>query len=296
MDYSEHRPRRELAPFVECVWFASEGRANVPAPPERVLPDGCVEWVFHFRDPFLRWPARAKGRPEIQPSSFVVGEMTRPLFVSPSGTVSTMGVRFRPGTAYRFLPVPLDALTDCEVATADLWGAGGRDLEDALRESRGVVERIALVERFLLGRLRGDSAERPRLDEAVRLLLKTRGRMAIEAISRRTGWSRRQLEREFLRSVGISPKALARVLRFQNALRLSGRAASPSWASIAADCGYADQSHLVRDFRELSGATPTEPDLAGDLTRNFVAPGRLDELLKPAADVAFLQDSPAASA
>ena len=201
-----------------------------------------------------------------------------------------MGVRFRPGAAYRFLPVPLDAFTDSTIAAGDLWGGGARDLEDSLRESRTEAERIVLLERFLLARPRLDSAEKPRLDEAVRLLLKTRGRIAIEAISRRTGWSRRQLEREFLRGVGISPKVLARILRFQNALRLAGRASSASWSSIAADCGYADQSHLVRDFRELSGATPTEPGLAGDLTRNFVAPERLDALLRPASGVAILQD------
>src|SRR5215471_3385981 len=289
MNYSEHRPGAALAPWIECAWFASGATVRPAAAPERVLPDGCVEWVFHFGDPFLRWSA--DGRSEKQPSSFVVGEMTRPLFVSPSGRVSTMGVRFRPGAAYRFLPVPLEDLTDSAVPTADLWRAEGRDLENSLHESRGEEDRLAAIAGFLLGRLSRESSKRPRLDEAVRLLIETRGRMTVERLSRRIGWSRRQLEREFLRGVGIPPKALDRILRFQNALRLAGSAPSPSWAGIAADCGYADQAHLVREFRELSGATPTEPDLAGELTRNFVAPERLEELLRPAGDVAFVQDA-----
>jgi AraC-like DNA-binding protein len=91
--------------------------------------------------------------------------------------------------------------------------------------------------------------------------------------------------------VGLAPKALARTLRFQNALRLAGRGLSRSWSGIAAECGYADQAHLIREFRALSGATPAERADDGELARNFVTPARLEELLRPNPDVAFLQDA-----
>ncbi len=221
----------------------------------------------------------------------VAGEMTRPLVLEPAGRVATMGVRFRPGGAYRFLPVPLETLTDTSKPTADLWGRDGRDVQDVVLETRGTDQRQRVVNGFLLARLLREPRVRPRLDEAVRLLLRSRGRTTVGEMSRRVGWSPRQLEREFRLGVGLTPKALARTLRFQNALRLAGRGPTRSWAAIAAECGYADQAHLILEFRALSGKTPTEPVDNGELTRNFVTPARLDELLRPTGDVAFLQDA-----
>lgn len=100
------------------------------------------------------------------------------------------------------------------------------------------------------------------------------------------------MEREFRQRVGVSPKTLSRIARFQNLLRLSGRDASRSWSDLAAASGYADQAHLVREFREFSGTTPTgRPGHEGDLARHFVAPERIDALLRSAEPgVAFLQD------
>jgi len=95
-------------------------------------------------------------------------------------------------------------------------------------------------------------------------------------------WSPRQLEREFRRRVGLTPKSLARILRFQNVLRWRGIRPEWPWADLAAHAGYADQAHLVRDFRAFAGTTPTGIDSRpGELTRHFVAPDRLESLLSP---------------
>lgn len=291
MKYSEHRPPAFLAPFVECLWHACDEGASDSRPAERILPDGCIEWIFHFGEPFQR--LADDGRVERQPVSFLVGEMTRHMVLRPAGRVETMGVRFRPGGAYPFLPLPLDTITNLSLKTALLFGREGQLLEDALLDARGEEARRSLVEAFLLRRLARAPGTRPRLEGAVRVLLARRGRGTVAQVAAHVGWSPRQLEREFRRGVGLSPKALARILRFQNVLRLLGRPPRRSWADLAAACGYADQAHLNREFRELSGATPTQGAASGDLARNFIAPDRLDLLLRP-PDVAFLQDGAAA--
>ena len=109
-------------------------------------------------------------------------------------------------------------------------------------------------------------------------------------------WSPRQLEREFRRKVGLPPKTLSRIARFQNLLRLSGRFPEKAWAELSAAAGYADQAHMTREFRELSGATPARRHWEeGELTRHFVDPDRLDALLRSrsrtSSDVAFVQDA-----
>jgi len=105
MKYVEHPVGPSLAAHVECVWSAEDAEAEA-APPERVLPDGCVEWIFHLGMPYADY-TEGIGRRRVQPASFLVGPMTRPIEIAPTGPVSTLGVRFRPGGARGLLP-PLD--------------------------------------------------------------------------------------------------------------------------------------------------------------------------------------------
>ena len=105
MKYIEHRPSPALAKHLEVIWFVSEDyeAATAPSLPERILPDGCIEWIFHLGAPFQRC---IRHEWKVQPRSFVVGELTGFILLQPNGPTSTMGVRFRPGGAYRFIPLP----------------------------------------------------------------------------------------------------------------------------------------------------------------------------------------------
>ncbi|MBI3447557.1 MAG: AraC family transcriptional regulator [Acidobacteria bacterium] len=279
MNYREVKPTPALAAHLECFWFAGDGVAPPPGrPPERILPDGCVEWLFHLGDPFRR--VTDSGSAELQPQSFVVGELTRHLVVTPSGRVRTMGARFKPGGAYRFVPIPLGLLTDRVAPTADVWGADGSRIEDAVMSARSDGDRIRRVEAFLTAQ--GDRrAARPRLDAAVASILRSQGCARVSDLAHLVGSSPRQLEREFRSGVGLTPKGLARTIRFQNLMRLVGEPRLREWASLALDAGYADQSHMVREFREFAGQTPTDHGAAppGDLARHFVSPQRLAALL-----------------
>jgi AraC-like DNA-binding protein len=243
-----------------------------------VLPDGCLEWIFHLGDPFRRLNCARVW--ELQPRSFVVGQLTRFILLQPTGPLATMGVRFRPGGAYRFLQLPMHLLTDSFVATGDIWGRAGDLLEDAVLEARSDLERQRLIEDFLLdGLIR--SEPRRRFDAAINQVMCSRGQAPVNQVAVTIGCSPRQLEREFRAHAGLSPKALARVIRFQHLLALAGETTLRQWANVALDSGYADQSHMVREFRELSGQTPTEHEAApaGELTRYFVSPRRLADLL-----------------
>jgi AraC-like DNA-binding protein len=201
-------------------------------------------------------------------------------------------VRFRPGGAHALLGLPLEELTDGAVATAALWGRAGRRLDEEVAHAPHPDAARAILERFLLRRLIGSPPDR-RLDAALDLLLRRRGRASVAELARAANWSPRHLEREFRRKVGLAPKMLSRIARFQNLLRLSGRFPGRTWAELSLAAGYADQAHMTREFRELSGGTPSQRHLAGgELTRHFVDPGRLDALLRSRpGDVAFVQDA-----
>src|SRR5262249_43287801 len=124
MNYKERAPSPLLSKYLEAFWFVSDdGPSNASAQPERVLPDGCIEWIFHLGSPF-QWCVN--GNFELQCRSFVVGELTKFILLQPTGPTVTMGVRFRPGGAYRFIPAPLHLFTDDTVPTEDVWGTDGK--------------------------------------------------------------------------------------------------------------------------------------------------------------------------
>jgi AraC-like DNA-binding protein len=298
MRYAEHRPSPPLAGRVECFWFAEDPQTRAGSA-ERVLPDGCIEWIFHLGRPYLD----ASGR--LQPTSFVAGPTTRPLTITPSGSVATLGVRFRPGGARGLLP-PLSLFVDAFPTPREVWGAAAGSIEDEVAGAPDLEARAVVLERFLEKRREEARPPGARLAAAIRLILSSRGRVSISGVARHVGCSPRQLEREFAEGVGLSPKQLSRIARFQNVLRLAGKRPDAGWAELAARCGYADQAHLVRDFKAFSGATPTAREEArGALARHFIDPARLDALLNGSGGhvatpetppVAFLQDGDPATA
>jgi AraC-like DNA-binding protein len=292
MEYREHRlpldadRGRRLDPFIECVWFLSAtpgSDAATPAATQRILPDGCAELIFHFRD---RFHAVSSSGLQQQPAAFVVGLLTSPLVVAPGADVDTMAVRFRPGGAYPFFHTPMSALTDRCTSLADLWTP--RDASRlwhqlaALRPCSGQAahgddRRAAIVARELQRRIAPADEDRV-TSAAVAALVRAAGRARIDAVAGRTGTTPRQLQRRFVERVGVSPKALARILRFQRTLlqRSTGEPSRADWVRVAIECGYADQSHLIHDYAAFAGETPASLRAAeGELSAYFTAPRRL---------------------
>jgi AraC-like DNA-binding protein len=269
--YRELRPRAPLHRFVECFWFVSgDGRG---AEVQTIVPDGCPELIVHTGEPFRRWRGE---RQERQPTAFLVGELTSALRVQPSEQVSTMGIRFRPSGLRAFLGAPQDELTDRTTPIDALWGARGRDLEARVHEATSEVQRARVAEAFLLGRLAAGPGPDLRVEAAVDQLLAERGQTRLPALAATAGLSERQLERRFRSAVGLGPKALARLVRFQEVYRRLGEDVPSNWVDIALDCGYFDQAHLLRDFRELAGSPPSHLlGSEGELARRFVDPARL---------------------
>ena len=279
MQYREQRVPPPLDALVECVWFLTSTRQDADAAPEqRILPDGCVELVCHFGDRFLAISRDGLRSP--QPVCFLVGLLTTPFVVQPAGSADTMGVRFRPGCAYLFLPCPLVALTDRAVSLEDLWGAQAHDLWDQLAAAPDEAARVDLIASALLERLACADPDRV-VASAVGDLVRSAGRASVGAIAARAGVTTRHVQRRFRERVGASPKLLARILRFQNTLRrraalLDGRT---DWVRVAVECGYVDQSHLIHDYAAFAGDTPASLLAAeGELSIYFTSPQRLAAL------------------
>ncbi|MFC7342218.1 helix-turn-helix domain-containing protein [Saccharopolyspora griseoalba] len=226
--YREWRPPAELRGVVACLWEHGGARTGAE---QVVVPDGCVDLIWR------------EGRIEI------AGPDTGPWTSALAPGERLRGIRASPGAAPLLLGVPARELRDLRVDGTDLWGP----------RSTGLAERIGaeperagseLVE-FALARLSEWRAD-PAVGAAVAALDQSRP-PSVRRLAADLGLSERQLRRRLVDSVGYGPSALVGVLRFQRAARLGRRLPVAEAAALA---GYADQAHLGREFRRLTGLTP----------------------------------------
>ena len=249
MRYREIIPRAPLNTYVECFWTLESSAPSTH--PERILPDGCIELILNFGERFSQHCDETR---KLQPKNFLVGQMTGPIMISPSGPVQLIGIRFHPGGTLPFLCMPLHELTNQVVELGSLSSGLERDLLLATSESQSLPEKIRAVEKFLTRRLTNGEHD-PRLMKIAARIVDSRGLIAVDELAADAGMSSRQLERRFSREVGVGPKLLGRIIRFQQVFRAVEQSNS-AWAEIAIECGYYDQAHLIRDFNQFAQQTP----------------------------------------
>lgn len=241
MQYAEFAPSPALAGAVRCYWTITGAPASSDAPvANRVLPDNCIDVIFD-----LRRTAAAH--------AFVVGPMLTAQVFLHGDAVDMLGVRFRPGAATAFLSLEAADLAPSDIRASDVWPDAGA-LTAEISEQTG-AGRLQALDAYLLRRRRENTVAEfaRRVTDAI---ARARGRMTVESLSRATGTSERALQRAFASAVGITPKQVLKVQRFRSAASMIAAASPLPLSRIAAECGYADQSHLTRNFTTLAGVPP----------------------------------------
>lgn len=267
---------------LECVWFASD--VGTLGSRERVLPNGVVELIVSLEpEPYgvVRGSAVHGYR-----RSWLCGVQRGPLVIQAPGRGQLVGLRFRPGGLRGLWRTPLHELTD-EVVAAEAFDPVLCELRERLGAAERVTERLDAVRALLTPRLDLAALANGKVFAALRTL-RAEPELGMRALADRLGVTHQHLVRLFHDGVGVPPRMLARILRFDGVVRAVGpRHAPPPWAHVAASAGYYDQSHLVAEFRNLAGVTPTEY-----WRRRLPGGAHLAEAPAPPADAKFFQDHP----
>ena len=246
MRYAEYPPSPRFAGTVERYWILEGAGAGAPA---AILPDGRVELVFHYGATFRRHHSNA--RVERQPRALLAGPSLAPVVVSHDGLAGVAAIRLRPAAARALLHFPIRDVTD-RIVDLEAIFPGARRLREQLASACDDAGRLQRLEDWLR------DIELAPLDRevafAVDTIVHTGGRVTVDLLARRSGVGRRQLERAFLRDVGLPPKSFARLTRLHTALRLVR--GGDALADAAAACGYYDQAHMTLDFRHLAATSP----------------------------------------
>jgi AraC-like DNA-binding protein len=221
---------------------------------ERVVPTGTLELAVSLAEDRGRIYDSAGREQRLSGVAAVSGAYRRPFSFDTREKASLVGVHFRSGCAGVVLGVPPGELTDRHVDLEALWGRRARELHERLCAATTTDQRFAILEAELASRLDGRHVH-PVVTRALDVLAQPQVRVG--DIAKSAGFSPRRLIELFTAHVGLTPKRFGRIVRFQRATALA-RSAALDWTRVAHECGYYDQAHLIRDFRELADLTPSD--------------------------------------
>ncbi|UYQ94424.1 helix-turn-helix domain-containing protein [Chitinophaga horti] len=256
MHYQEYNTHPDLASIVKCYWTL-----EVPAQPDAgrqlVLPDGCIEMFFILGDDIKRF---TNGDDYLlQPRQMVLGQITQPFYIAPTGAVHTFAIRFYPYGFANFIKKPISELANTETPLQDVFGeAAANTITQAISQATDTQARITAIETFLLALLQQQTTVDKIVASTVEKIIQSGGSTPIRELMNDDKAKRRQLERHFRKHIGISPKQLCKVIRLQATLQMLLDQRTASFTSVAYENEYFDQAHFIKDFKEFTGVTPGE--------------------------------------
>jgi AraC-like DNA-binding protein len=256
MTVLKHFPASPLSEIVELFWYsAHDPAARRAAPREAILPDGCAHLVINLSENRIGLYERINTtRLTKLGGGIFSGPRSFPYAIVP-GAAAVIGVAFRPGGVVRLLADPTEEFRDTQVPLKFM--TGGDELRDRLISAPTVTARFLLLENFLLRQLQQSRALHRVVRYALNAFEQTPS-LSVGAVLKQVGLSERRFSRIFSEQVGLTPKLLQRVRRFQRTMNSLPAHADIDWAETAFANGYYDQAHFINDFRAFTSVTPSD--------------------------------------
>lgn len=254
MGYVLYQPRAPLSLFVECLW-SQIGVA--PYRRDKILPTATIELMINLGAPHRVVDPDDHARFQLHQDGWIAGMQNSFLVTEAVAETEMVGVRFRPGGAYPFFDFPIAELSDQVTAMDCIWGRLVHEVQERLYEIADVPTRLRLLEQVLCQRLTSDVQDWLPIQAAVATLHRSDRPLTVRALSDQIGMSHKHLITQFGKIVGLSPKGLQRILRFNKFLHAIDPTQPINWAALALDHGFYDQAHLNKEFRAFAGMNPT---------------------------------------
>ncbi|MXN90250.1 helix-turn-helix domain-containing protein [Flavobacterium sp. Sd200] len=256
MQYKVYNPCPALEKQVRYYWSLESNPDDLPHSRERIFPDGCIELIFNYRELFIKFENGIASHEQYR--TMLYGQLKTFIEVEATGSVGLFSVRFNPAGLQPFINRDVGSLTSRELNITELWGDEGVQLEHDMLKCNSNEERVIIIETFLMQKLQTIAFDNSDVEYCVNALTESEGSITIDLLANQLCIGKRQLERKFNAAVGLSPKMLARIIRFQNTLQLIEKKEFTSFTGVAHDGGFYDQAHFIKDFKEFTGLNPKQ--------------------------------------
>ncbi len=255
--YNEFNPSEALKPYVDCYWSKGfDSGLNVEPPLQRCVPLGITEIIFHIDGQDCH--VLSNGEWKKLPDAFVVGVYKDVAIWKAAGKCKVFGVRLKPEAFLYLFNIPLTSLANNYVDIHTFFGKDMGHLTNKILGDIPLPDMIAVFEQFLLSHVHRVPRRPAYFAEGTRLIRESKGNISLDELAATLCISERQLQRHFKDGIGMGPKAYLRIIRFRSAYEfLQHHEGSVSWANLSYSCGYADQAHFIRDFKQFTGEVPT---------------------------------------
>jgi AraC-like DNA-binding protein len=249
-------PRAELQPYVQSIWLFESG-IGIPASDNSIVaPNGCTRLAIHYDNRIAR---TLNGKVQFchEQNVYFVGSRQAPTRLrSTPGKTGFIVVEFQPHGAYPLFGIPMIETLNGLFQTEELFSRWGREVRERIFNEPTPAGKVDLIQQELVALMPADERRNPLVEFCVNALRTAPGRVSIQQLEKMTGYSRRYLDILFQRHVGLSPKVLAEIFRFQ---KLYGKLAQrQSFEELKDDFfdDYYDQAHFVKEFKRMTGYAP----------------------------------------
>jgi len=255
MNFQFIKPSGFLAQYIRHYWIleadASDGEVC-----ERIIPTGNIEWMFHYRNTFV---VKSTEKIVAQPRSLVCGINCNYSDVATRGDSGVIAVTFLPKGASHFLRFPLSDIEDCSIALSDIFNSKINEVEERICIATTTLARIQIIEQFLTTCFRPVNTNDVLLiTKGVEIINSSKGQIKASELSKKLIITNKTLERKFSIYLGKTPKQFIKIVRFQGVIQYLSNIDHKHLTQLTYDNGYYDQSHFIKDFKNMSGYTPSE--------------------------------------
>jgi AraC-like DNA-binding protein len=250
-----HTPGYPLSQFVENFWFVKCPREECTR--EKILPDGAIELMINLGSPHKVFESENSTNFSLCKRAWLSGPKSKFIVIDETGGYNLIGIRFKKGGAYPFFDFPMKEVEASVIELDLIWGSFVNEIIEKMSGTEDPRVRFELLEHIILSRIRNiDDRTHAMIQYSLSLLENNPEEVRINELVNRIGISHKHFLRKYESMVGLGPKVILRINRFQKTICLLENSRKMPWAHLAYECNYYDQAHFIREFKSFSGMNP----------------------------------------
>lgn len=250
-----YTPHPLLHDLVQCIMLVHAEVDNSSSPVICPYPPTPQTSLFFYIHDQVKVKLDGQNDFILQPRSVIVGQQLTRVTIDINRSHKAVRVGFHPGGLHRLLRFSMEEMIDGNYDATEVFGKEIILLEEQMQEADDFDSIKNIIESFLLSKVKALRTALP-FDKAMLELVRSHGTLSMDELASLSCLSMRQFERISKERIGLSPKLFARLTRFSKAYRIRENRPDLSWTSIAYECGYFDQMHMIRDFKQFAGVSP----------------------------------------